>query len=276
MPKTPKARALGSALRTAREDQGIKLRELAIRIDRDPGVLSRWETGERTPKPEHVSQILTALGINGARYEEVLTLAYDPDASHWVAAPFAAVTTLAACERNAAHMAEVSPMLVPGLFQTTEYIRAIMTAGGVPDEEVATRIAIRIARQDVLTRTNPVPYRAFVGEAALHQRVGCRDVLIEQLRRLADLSRLPHIDFRVIPFSCGWNPSMEGGFSLVIAKNGSSVVQIEGRRSGLFLHDAEDVAAYSNAVDYLRRVCLSRNDSAKLVAGLVHRMVASV
>ena len=85
MTRTPKARALGSALRAAREDRGLKLRQLAIQINRDPGILSRWETGERTPKPENVSQILTALGVNGAHYDEIMTLAYRTDEPQWAA-----------------------------------------------------------------------------------------------------------------------------------------------------------------------------------------------
>ena len=40
------------------------------------GVISRWETGERTPKPEQVAQILTTLGVNGERYDQIMTLAY--------------------------------------------------------------------------------------------------------------------------------------------------------------------------------------------------------
>src|SRR5438309_3396611 len=83
--RTPKGRALGSALRKAREDCGWKMREFAIKIGRDPGVLSRWETGDRTPKPEQVAQILTALGINGERYEQIVALAYDTDAPLWFA-----------------------------------------------------------------------------------------------------------------------------------------------------------------------------------------------
>jgi len=51
MARTPKARALGAALRQAREEKHLLLREVAASINRDIGVLSRWETGERTPNP---------------------------------------------------------------------------------------------------------------------------------------------------------------------------------------------------------------------------------
>ncbi|HET6214006.1 MAG TPA: helix-turn-helix transcriptional regulator, partial [Micromonosporaceae bacterium] len=61
------------------------LRELGSAINRDIGVISRWETGERTPKPEQVAQILSTLGVNGDRYDEIMTLAYGTNESQWVA-----------------------------------------------------------------------------------------------------------------------------------------------------------------------------------------------
>lgn len=59
--RTPKARALGKALRKVREERGYGLREFAKVLERDPGVLSRWETGERIPSPDQVAQYLTRL-----------------------------------------------------------------------------------------------------------------------------------------------------------------------------------------------------------------------
>src|SRR5437868_10730403 len=85
MARTPKARALGRALRQAREDKGLTLRELGATLNRDHGVISRWETGERTPRPDHVAQFLTVLGINGERYDDIIALSYTPDEPSWLA-----------------------------------------------------------------------------------------------------------------------------------------------------------------------------------------------
>src|SRR5215467_9405001 len=85
MSKTPKGLRLALALREARDTQGLTLRELGDRIGRNSGVLSRYETGERTPKPEDVAQLLTAMGVRGTEYEDVMTLAYDTDAPQWTA-----------------------------------------------------------------------------------------------------------------------------------------------------------------------------------------------
>jgi transcriptional regulator with XRE-family HTH domain len=156
MARTPKARALGGALRQARADKGIPLRELASAISRDSGVVSRWETGDRTPKPEQVAQILTTLGVGGDRYEEIMTLAYGTDESQWVATTLPEQRQQMAAyvdwEQSATRIVEVAPLLVPGLLQISDYIHAIMTAGGVPNGEIVSRVTSRIGRREVVTK----------------------------------------------------------------------------------------------------------------------------
>ncbi|HEX3649561.1 MAG TPA: helix-turn-helix transcriptional regulator, partial [Pseudonocardiaceae bacterium] len=53
--RTPRARALGNALREARLAQDIGLRQFAKALGRDAGLLSRWETGDRAPVPTDVA-----------------------------------------------------------------------------------------------------------------------------------------------------------------------------------------------------------------------------
>jgi transcriptional regulator with XRE-family HTH domain len=269
MARTPKARALGNALRQTREEHGLTLRALAAQINRDAGVLSRWETGDRKPKPEHVAQILTALGVNGERYDEIITLTYGPDQPQWVATTLPEqrqqLTALLNFEQNATTITEVSPLLVPGLLQTSGYVRAIMSGGGVPAAEIATRVAIRIGRKDVLTRPGPVNLIALIGEAALHQTVGSPNVMIEQLRHLLDMSQHSNINLRVIPYSSGWHPALEGSFKLIESKQ-ATVVHLETRTSGLFLHEDLDVNAYQHAVGMVLQVATSPIEAVRIIA----------
>lgn len=117
MSRTPKARALGAALRQAREEKHQLLRELGAAINKDIGVISRWETGERTPKPEQVAQILSTLGVNGDRYDEIMTLAYGTNESQWVGTTLPEqkqqMVAYVDWEQNASRIVEVGPLLVP-------------------------------------------------------------------------------------------------------------------------------------------------------------------
>ncbi|MFB7510261.1 helix-turn-helix domain-containing protein, partial [Streptomyces broussonetiae] len=68
------------------------------------------------------------------------------------------------------------PDVVFGLFQTEAYARAIFE-GGKPVEERTTEfvergIALRMERQEILTRENPVEIRAILDEAVLRRVMG--------------------------------------------------------------------------------------------------------
>ncbi len=279
MARTPKARALGAALRQAREEKGLVLRDLATEINRDPGTLSRWETGDRTPKPEHVAQILTKLGVHGDRYDEIMTLAYRTDESMWMATTLPEqrqqMTAYVDWEQNACRIVEVAPLLVPGILQTSDYIRAIMTADAPPGE-VASRLTQRIGRRDVITRPWPAQLLVLLGQNVLNQDVGGRQVTIAQIEHLLKMAKRPNIELRIMPNHVGWHPGLEGEFALIEADRGgprpASIVFVGNRRSLLMLHEAGDVDAYKRAIDRIMRITLSPDVSANYIADLGKRL----
>jgi transcriptional regulator with XRE-family HTH domain len=273
--RTPKARALGTALRDARNARGLSLRALAGQLGKDPSILSRWETGERAPQPTDVAQILTILGVNGERYDEIIELTRGTDEPRWLAVSLPEqrqqLAALLEFEQAASAIIEASPLLIPGLLQTSSYVRAIMSGGSVPADEIETRVAVRVGRRDVLTRRDPVRFVALIGQAALKQMIGNVEVMTEQLRHLLAMAELPNVDLRVVPFSSGWHPALEGPF-VVIESEQEPVVHLENRRSGMFLHEDEDVDTYRQAADAVLQAAMSPEDSAGLIAEEVDRM----
>jgi hypothetical protein len=177
-------------------------------------------------------------------------------------------------EQSASEIVEVAPLLIPGLLQTSNYVRAIMSGGGVPADEVATRAAIRIGRKDVITRDKPAHLFALVGEGALRQAVGGRDTMVDQLKHLLDMSARPNIECRIVPYGSGWNPSLEGGFLMIKQDKLDPVVVLENRRSGLFLHEYSDVAAYQQAVDQITGIALTAKNSRALLREAIRRVEA--
>ncbi len=277
MARTPKTQALGVALRREREEHGLTTRDLADRIGRNHGEISRWETGDRTPKPEHVAQLLTALGLIGG--DDIMSMAYDTDAPLWVATTLPAqrqqLAALVDAEQNAAEITEVSPLLIPGLLQTNDYIRAIMSGGGISADETVTRVAIRIGRRDVIIRPKPALFTAFIGEAAIHQVIGDRSVLIGQLRHLLEMAQRPNVTVRVVPFDSGWQPALVGAYTFIQSENSVPVVHIELYGSGLFLHEERDVGRYQAAVGMVRGLSLSPGASTRLITEASERMEKS-
>ncbi|GDY31716.1 helix-turn-helix domain-containing protein [Gandjariella thermophila] len=270
MAGTPKARALGRALRQAREDKKLTRRELGAKLNRDHGVISRWETAERTPRPDQVAQLLTVLGVNGERYDEIIALAYDNGEPSWVATTVAAqrqqLTAYVDLVEKATRIVQVEPLLVPGLLQTDGYIRAVM-ADGLPPDESAARTAIRVGLRAVLKRPELTAYLALIGEAALYQQVGGPDVLRDQLRYLIASARHPKVELRILPFRTDWHPALDGPFVIVDAERSRPMVHLEGRTQSLLVSDAAVVTEYQRAAERVCEVALTAEES---IAYIVH------
>jgi transcriptional regulator with XRE-family HTH domain len=269
---TSKGLALGAALREARIAAGYEnLTKFAERLGKTPATLSRWETGQRTPRPEDVAQILTILGITGDQFEDVVSLTRGTDASSWLAVSMPEqrrhLDALLRFERDAEEVTAMSPLIVPGWAQTEETARAIMTAGGVPEEEIEARVRIRLGRREQLRN---VKLTAYIGQAALMQQIGGRSVLAGQLRYLAEMSE--RIDLRVVPFTADWYPALEGPSTVIQSAHAPTVVYLETRWSGLFLHEERHVAAYVDAAVTVREAAMSPQDSVGLIAGLIKKL----
>ncbi|MEU0464993.1 helix-turn-helix transcriptional regulator [Amycolatopsis sp. NPDC006131] len=288
--KTAKRHALGTALTNLRTENGLTLRALAEKAGYEhAGTLSRWEKGERTPHVDDVKRLLDALGVQGERREEVIALADGTDEPRWLAITLpeqrAMLSALIDFQDAAKHIVAVSPLLIPGLLQSSDYIRALMIEGGVPADELGTRVAVRVGRRDVITRRNPANLTAIIGEAALRQVIGSRQIMAGQLRYLNELGALPNVEIRVLPFDSGWHPALEGPFTLIEGEQ--PVVNLENRRSGLFLHEEADLELYRDAVRFMlggeserkrgepgqgRKVAMSPAASAELIAEIANEM----
>lgn len=268
--RTPRARALGNALREVRVASGTGLRQFAKQIGRDASLLSRWESGERTPTPTDVAQILGKLGVTGDRYDDIIELAQGIDNTSWLATTLpeqrAQLNALVDFERDASAITDVSPLLVPGLLQTSDYTRAIMTDGGVPADEIGTRVAIRLGRRDVITRPDPVPYRVLIGEAALRQLIGTRQIMADQLQFVMGMAERPNVEIRLIPFDAGWHEALVGASIIIESTVNPSVTHLEVRDTCLFLHARQDVARYRAATDKVAARAMSPEDSLAVIA----------
>lgn len=273
---TPKARALGAELRTAREAAGIGLRQLAEQLETSHATVSRWESGQRAPKPEDVTAYLAKVGGNAEQREQLAELARNPDGSHWLSVGMPEqhrqLAALLEIEREATKIVTVSPLLIPGLLQTADYAREIMTTGGVPASEVDTRVAVRLGRREAITRRSPAHLQAFIGEGVLNQLIGSLDIMLDQLQMLQKYADISNVEIRVIPVRCGWHPGLEGPFDIVEFADRTPVVHLENRVSALFLHEDNEVQAYQSALDRVKEVAMSPSESYGLIADVINRM----
>lgn len=263
---TPRARALAAALREARQANGASLRALAKRIGISHTMISLWEHGHRVPEPEDVAIVLTGLGVGAGERARVVELSRHAKEVDWLAVGIPGVSqalaAVVAHERAATSIFEWSPLVVPGLLQTSEY------AGQILDE---ARLTVRLARRDVITKREPVDFTAAIGEPALRQIIGGRDVMAHQLRELTSL--LDNVNVLAVPVGEGWHPGLAGPFVLYDFPDSPSIVHVEHHRSSAFVFNEQDVAHYKEAAKAIReKVALNPAKSAQFIASVIKQM----
>ncbi|MEB3366740.1 helix-turn-helix domain-containing protein [Saccharopolyspora mangrovi] len=267
---TPKARALGAELRECRIAAGLTQHQLAARIGVSHVSVSRYETGTRSPQPEDVAQLLATLGVTGDRYSELVELARGAEQPNWLETGVNGLRrelmTVIEFERTATRIVDVEMNIVPGLLQTADYARAIMSEA--PGADLEARVALRVGRAAILERKGAPQLIAIVSEFALRQRIGGAEVMADQIRHLFKAAELPNVTILVLPaVSERWHPAHAGAFILFEFPKSDPIVHLEHFASGAFLN-AKEVAAYRGAVDTLREVAMDEETSTRLIAAI--------
>ncbi|WP_337661754.1 helix-turn-helix domain-containing protein [Actinoalloteichus sp. AHMU CJ021] len=266
--RTPRARAVGHALRTAREDAGVGVRELARRLSTSHTWVGRVERAEVILTPELVATIVGALELPRDQREALISQTRDlPAASPWTPSTSlpGQLATLIDYEREAARVTSVAT-LIPGLLQTRDYAHAMISAG-TGSYSSKDLVLTRMGRQEVLRGKNAPEYTAYVDESALMRRVGGPRIMYDQLDHLIEH---PHATIRIVPLTMGPQPGLPvgamGNFGLLEFVDAAPVVYLEHLTTGTYLDRRADTDAYATAVDTLAGVALSPDDSVKTIA----------
>jgi transcriptional regulator with XRE-family HTH domain len=264
MPSASRAKALAAELRDLRRQAKLNTREAAERVGISSATLNRTELGVRMPGPEEVSAMLAAYGVTGLARERVLELTRAANPAGWWETGSDALPkqlpTLIHFESQAVRITEFQPLFLPGLLQTHAYMRAVMAACEIPDEQAEARVSARAGRQTVLSRKHAPAYFAIIDEAALRRPFGGPAVMAGQLRKVVELSGQSNITVQVIPFARGGYP-LYGPFVLLEFTKQRDIVHLEHKQASGFLDDPEDTAPFRSLAATLRTVALNPGDT---------------
>lgn len=218
---------LTETLRQLRERLGLTI-EQAVELLRASGVgtwsrskLSRIETREQNARIRDVEQLLDLYEVDAGTRASMLDLAAAAhERGYWhgirkdLPQDFHGVLDI---EAALIAKRQFETMLVPGLLQTVDFARALINGAspGLTPDVVERRVVARIARQQVLTRENPLHYHVIMDEAILERPVGSATVMRNQLRRLIDEAAADHITIQVLPKAAGASPGLSGPFSIL-------------------------------------------------------------
>ncbi len=161
-----------------------------------------------------------------------------------------------ATEERSQRIGEFQVAVIPGLLQTADYAREVVSlpgglrAWGTDDAEIEAQVNGKLRRQEILHDPRR-RVQMVLGEAALRTRVVPPGVLAVQLGKLLSLARLPAVELGVISFARQVPAYTLGGFR-VYDDEMITVESIAGERDFTADQEPETVAAFLEAFGALR------------------------
>jgi transcriptional regulator with XRE-family HTH domain len=265
---------VGAQLRRLRTERGLSREQAGAAIRASEWKIHRLENGQVGFKDRDVVDLLRLYGVDDpGEVASFLVLAREANAPGWwhhfgdLLPPwFRAYVDL---EAAAALIRTYEGQFVPGLLQTEDYLRAVVGGAQLNEspEEAERRVALRLGRQQLLTREGAPRLWAVVDEAALRRPVGGREVMRAQLERLAEAAKLPNVTLQVLPLEAGAHPAMVGAFSVLRFADQElpDVVYLEHLTNAAYLDKRDEVEKY---LDVMETICVSSEPPAKTAAFL--------
>jgi transcriptional regulator with XRE-family HTH domain len=270
---------LGSQLRRLREAAGITPEQAGYEIRASRSKISRLEKGRVGLKSRDMTDLLTLYGMadEGLR-SKFLALVRQSNTPDWWTTYSDILPdwfeTYLGFEAAAATIRSFEVQFVHGLFQTEDYARAVTRLGRktVPADEIERRVALRLKRQDLLSRPNPPRIWSVMDEAVLRRPVGGPEVMRAQFQHLIEVAEFPHVTLQVIPFASGGHVGESGSFTVLRFEERDlpDVVYIEQLTSAIYLDQRSDVEHYLEVVDELSGEALTPAETTRFIEQVAH------
>jgi transcriptional regulator with XRE-family HTH domain len=272
-------RQLGAELRRMRERTQRTVTDVAHELGWSESKLSRVETAHSGIRAADLQRLCELYGTEESERKRLSALAHQARQRGWWEAYGDALPnayeTYIGFEAEATAIFNYEAQVVPGLLQSDEYASAVTIADGVvPDRRVIERrVAVRMARQAVLTRDPPLRLWAILDEAVLRRPIGGEDVMRRQLLRLIEAAERETITIQILPFAVGAHRALAGSFIILEFADSSNapLVYTDDMTGGTFRSKPDQLRSYWMSFEALRTVALDAEGSVQLMRNTVHR-----
>jgi transcriptional regulator with XRE-family HTH domain len=279
---TVRHKRLTAELARLRAESGLTRDDVAGRLEWDPSKISRIERGNWSRLSlRDVRDLLDIYGVTDeAQREALVQLARDSRQKGWWQSYgdvlMSGYAHFIGLETAASSVRTYQQALVPGLFQTESYARAVIQGfrPGDSAEEVDQNVAVRLQRQRRVTGERSLQVSAVLGEGVLRQIVGDPGVTASQFRFLVEASRLPNVLIQVLPYTSGAHGALMGSFEILGFPEtiDPDVVYVENMTSSLFLEEPDDLSRHARVFDYLRATALSPQATRDMLAAAAEEL----
>jgi transcriptional regulator with XRE-family HTH domain len=262
-PETDPAAFLGDELARARLAAGFGSQQaLADHLGFDRSVIGKAETGDRPPTPDVLAAWAKACDVDPELYGRMATLARRADGPipRWF-------ETWLAAEAQATMLKYWSPIIMPALFHTAGYARALLLAAqtDTSDETIEALVTAKLERATILDRADPPEVVAVIDELVLGRLIGSPEIMHEQLIHVAKLAERPYVCVQVVPTVVGATAGLSGAVNLASVDGTADVLHTDAVPEGHTTESRSQVRAAAVAFERTRQHALPHAQSLELV-----------
>lgn len=153
---------------------------------------------------------------------------------------------------------EYAAHVVPGLLQTEDYAREVLSVGRSLRSEthLKQRLAARMQRQERLSGPDRPELCIVLDEAVLLRPIGGPAVMRRQLARVLAETEEGRTTVQVLPFQQGAHDSLGGSMTLLTMPDGEEAAYLEGSHDGRLVEESAEVKDHTLIYDRLRAAAL--------------------
>jgi len=253
---------LSRRLAALRAGTGYSNSQVCDKLDWGRGKVNRFEANDwKLPEMSDVRDLLRIYGVGAQEQEELLDLVRRARVRAWWRKYDDVFTNeFPGYEADASRISVYMPLVLPGLLQAPAYIQAYLAAGTQPAAWRERALQARVRRQMILDRADGTAPRltAVITEASLLFRWGTQGDRRGQLAHLAQMSRRPTVDLRVLPFTGGPYPGMSALINIFEfpGEHDPTVVYLEIEPAIQEVTSPEEVKTYITTFSQIRDAAL--------------------
>jgi transcriptional regulator with XRE-family HTH domain len=266
---------LADEVRSLRQSAALTQEQLGQRIGKSRADISRLESGHTVDLAD-VLGILEALGVDGDRWTQIMTIAREASEAGWwesCKSMGERQTLIADLEAGACVIRAYEQTFVPGLLQIPEFVRARSVASATLEPVSGTVdgiLAGRAGRQRMLRRPGGPTLEVIVDEVAVRRLAAPPHVVKKQLYHLATaVNKDRNIALRVLPVHALIKDFTvpRSAFTMFTYPDPGDpdVVAVDTVTSDLILTAKDQVAPYSRLYERLQEAALPPEDSIDLL-----------
>lgn len=272
--ETPQSehRRLIVTLRQAREARQLTQKDVADALEWSTSKLIRIEKGSVGISITDLKALLSHYEINDPdEVDDMVGMARASKKADWWQKYREVIPqdfyTFLRLEASAVRMRQFQSLVVPGILQSPEYIKALIRDAGATPEQLQRGLEVRVKRQELISEEGPELF-FILDESVLYRTVGGAAAMREQLLRLREVGEHPRASIRILPFSAGVLRAMKNSYEILelSADLGDYVLLVEhAYKDHLMQVPSDETRQYVGHFSTLERIARSEEETRHMI-----------